>query len=91
LGEEKKRQKLKWAGPTSGNFRVISTHPDILVPLNGEVRIGLGEDKVGVLRLLFAKSNVAMQVQAGVIVVRKEDGFVMERLRFTIMYDEVVV
>lgn len=88
VGEEK-RKKLSWEGPgVSGTFKIISTCPEIIVPLLPEVRVGLGEDKAGVIRLLMCKSNMAMKTQVGIVIVRKEDGMIMECLKFTVVYEE---
>ena len=83
-----KRKKIPWTG-VSGTFNLISTMPEILVPLKSEIRVGL-EDKVGSIKFLILKSAAPLRTEAGLVVIRKEDGFVVEHLRFKInIHDEL--
>ena len=87
VGEEK-RKRLTWDAVASGTYKVISTCPQVIVPLQDRICIAIGEGGEQVIRLLFLANKHAMTMQAGIIIQREGDGRICECLKFALEYKD---
>ena len=82
-----KRKRIVWDHSAAGTYKLISTCPEVLVPLQNEIVVGMGDNSERVIRLMLVACNHTMVMPAGLLIVREGDGKICEALKFEIRYE----
>jgi len=82
-----KRKRIVWDHSAAGTYKLISTCPEVLVPLQNEIVVGIGDNAEKVIRLMLVACNHTMVMPAGLLIVREGDGRICEALKFMIRYE----
>jgi hypothetical protein len=78
------RKKIPWMVQSKGTFSVVSSCPELVVPMTDVIEVKLGEDQNRVIRLNFLATSTAMKTEAKIVVRRDEDDLVVECFLFQI-------